>query len=97
LYTTCVIPKHDLPHKKKAGFLILLDSKKWFNMKKITSTLASLSPLSILAHPGHGGHEDGGYTIIHYFSQPAHAVPVLVVLAITVMVIRSLRKKNQSA
>lgn len=66
-------------------------------MKKIASILALLSPLYILAHPGHGGHDDGGYTIIHYFSQPAHAIPGILVLAITVMVIRRLRKKNQNA
>jgi hypothetical protein len=71
-------------------------------MKKLTIQLASilttLMPLSLLAHPGHDGHDhDGGYTIIHYFTQPSHAVVSLAVVAITVILIRNLRRKNQKA
>jgi hypothetical protein len=65
---------------------------------QLATLLATLSPLSLLAHPGHDGHDhDGGYTIIHYFTQPAHAVVSLTVLAITVILIRNLRRKNQKA
>lgn len=71
-------------------------------MKKIAiqlaSALAALVPLSLMAHPGHDGHDhDGGYTIIHYFTQPTHAVVSLTVVAITVILIRNLRRKNQKA
>jgi hypothetical protein len=71
-------------------------------MKKIAIKLASimvlLTPFSLLAHPGHGVHDhDGGYTIIHYFTQPTHAIVSLTVLAITVILIRNLRRKNQKA
>ncbi|HLO80746.1 MAG TPA: hypothetical protein VK166_07305 [Chitinophagaceae bacterium] len=71
-------------------------------MKKIAirlaSMLAMLMPLSLMAHPGHGGHDtDGGYTIIHYFIQPSHAIVNITVLAITVILVRNLRRKNQKA
>jgi hypothetical protein len=71
-------------------------------MKKIAirlaSILAMITPLSIMAHPGHGGHDhEGGYTIIHYFIQPSHAIVSFTVLAITVILIRNLRRKNQKA
>lgn len=65
---------------------------------KLASIMAMLTPFTLLAHPGHGGHDhDGGYTIIHYFTQPVHAIVCLTVLAITVMLIRNLRRKNQKA
>lgn len=45
-------------------------------MKKVISLTLSFfllsMPLVSLAHPGHG--ETGGYTIIHYFIEPMHAV-----------------------
>jgi hypothetical protein len=71
-------------------------------MKKIAIQLASimaiLHPFSLMAHPGHGGHDhDGGYTIIHYFTQPVHAIVSLTILAFTVILIRNLRRKNQKA
>ena len=65
---------------------------------KLASLMAMLSPLTLWAHPGHGGHDhEGGYTIIHYFTQPVHAIVSLTVLAITVILIRNLRRKNQKA
>ncbi len=65
---------------------------------KLASILAMLMPLSIMAHPGHGGHDnEGGYTIIHYFIQPSHAIVSFAVLAITVILLRNLRRKNQKA
>lgn len=43
-------------------------------MKKIAFTVLVivLYPLLVTAHPGHG--ETDGYSIIHYFVEPAHAV-----------------------
>lgn len=65
---------------------------------QLASMLATLLPLSALAHPGHDGHDhDGGYTITHYFTQPSHAVVSLAVVAITVILIRNLRRRNQKA
>lgn len=65
---------------------------------KLASIMAMLTPFTLLAHPGHGGHDhDGGYTIIHYFTQPVHAIVSLAVLTITVILIRNLRRKNQKA
>jgi hypothetical protein len=60
--------------------------------------MVMLTPFSLLAHPGHGGHDhDGGYTITHYFIQPSHAVITLTIFSITVILIRNLRRKNQKA
>lgn len=65
---------------------------------RLASAIATLSPITLMAHPGHGGHEhDGGYTITHYFTQPSHAVVSFTVLAITVILIRNLRRKNEKA
>jgi len=50
-------------------------------MKKIIASLATLTPLLALAHPGHG--ESEGYTIIHYFSEPQHALVTLGVVVVT--------------
>lgn len=62
-------------------------------MKKVIASLATLTPLIALAHPGHG--ETGGYTIIHYFSEPQHALVTLgVVVLTTVFVVRERRKKQ---
>jgi hypothetical protein len=60
-------------------------------MKKITASLALFVPALTWAHPGHG--ETDGYTIIHYFSEPQHAIITLGVLAaVTVYIIRERRK-----
>lgn len=50
-------------------------------MKKIIASLVTLTPLLALAHPGHG--ESEGYTIIHYFSEPQHALVTLGVVVVT--------------
>jgi hydrogenase/urease accessory protein HupE len=51
-------------------------------------------PLIALAHPGHG--ETDGYTIIHYFIEPVHAVIAIGVLAAVTAFIRQLRKSKQA-
>jgi hydrogenase/urease accessory protein HupE len=71
-------------------------------MKKITLNLAGLvlllSPFTATAHPGHGPHDhDGGYTIIHYFTQPSHAIVMVAVLAFVIIVVKNLRRKDQKA
>lgn len=41
-------------------------------MKKILIAASLLTPFISFAHPGHG--ETGDYTIIHYFTEPQHAI-----------------------
>lgn len=48
-------------------------------MKKIIASAAVLMPLITMAHPGHGGTD--GYTIIHYFTEPQHAIITFGILA----------------
>lgn len=66
-------------------------------MKKINIAALSLIvlclPLIGLAHPGHG--ETDGYTIIHYFTEPMHAVFTYSILLGAFAYIMYSRKKNQ--
>jgi hypothetical protein len=45
-------------------------------MRKLSLFLALILPVLLMAHPGHGDHthDDDGYSIIHYFTQPEHAL-----------------------
>ncbi len=58
------------------------------------SLLGLLLPFAGLAHPGHG--ETGGYTIIHYFTEPVHAISSIGLLVATIFYIRLLDKKRQA-
>lgn len=64
------------------------------NMKKVIASLAALTPLFALAHPGHG--ETEGYTIIHYFTEPQHALVTLGVVVLTTVFVMRERRKKQS-
>lgn len=61
-------------------------------MKKIIASAAVLMPLLTMAHPGHG--ETDGYTIIHYFTEPQHAIITFGILAAAVVYIAWERRKN---
>lgn len=71
-------------------------SIKSCNMKKSAISfglfLATFVPMATMAHPGHG--ETEGYTIIHYFTEPMHAVITLGSLLIVFAGLRYFRKKN---
>jgi hypothetical protein len=51
-------------------------------------------PEVLLAHPGHGGHE-GGYTIIHYFIEPMHAVVTIGCIVAVIAFVRMSRNKSK--
>jgi len=63
-------------------------------MKKLTAFLTLLIPALTWAHPGHG--DTDGYTIIHYFSEPQHAIITLGVLAAVTVYIMRERRQNRS-
>lgn len=65
-------------------------------MKRLLALTTAALPLFAMAHPGHGEHgEHGGYTIIHYFTEPQHAVITLgVMTAAIVLILRERRKKR---
>ena len=67
-------------------------------MKKLVSVISLfiliVMPFITMAHPGHGDHGDSGYTIIHYFTQPMHAVISLGSIVIVFAVLHFDRKKN---
>lgn len=63
-------------------------------MKKIAVVVVTaITPFIIYAHPGHGSTD--GYSIIHYFVEPVHAVVTWSVLAAAFLYICATRKKNQ--
>jgi len=64
-------------------------------MKKVISSLAAFTPLLALAHPGHG--ESEGYTIIHYFTEPQHALVTLGVVAVTGVFIAWEKRRKQKS
>lgn len=67
------------------------------NMKKLAAPIMIITvciPIFSFAHPGHG--ETGGYTIIHYFTEPVHAVIAIGVLIAVAAYIRQLRKSKQT-
>lgn len=61
-------------------------------MKKLAVFLSVL-PVAAWAHPGHGTTD--GYTIIHYFTEPQHAVITLGVLGLAAFImVRELRRRK---
>jgi hypothetical protein len=64
-------------------------------MKKIAlaSLLTAIIPAISFAHPGHG--TTGGYTIIHYFVEPQHAVITYGVFLVTAIYVWRRRRKMQ--
>jgi hypothetical protein len=61
-------------------------------MKRIIASAAVLLPLITMAHPGHGGTD--GYTIIHYFTEPQHAIITFGILAAAAVYIVWERRRN---
>ena len=51
----------------------------------VATLLAVAIPLAVAAHPGHG--ETEGFSIIHYFSEPVHALASVAGLGILLFVL----------
>ena len=66
-------------------------------MKKYSfmSMVATLLPLSMIAHPGHG--ETEGFTIIHYLVEPIHAMAAMGGVLAAVLYLRWQRKKSNAS
>jgi hypothetical protein len=62
-------------------------------MKNIFLSALSALPLITLAHPGHG--ETDGFSIIHYFSEPLHAIITVGAMVVLFAGYRYFRRKNQ--
>lgn len=63
-------------------------------MKRLSVALLTLFPLAGIAHPGHG--ETGGFTIIHYFTEPIHLLIGLATVAFVVTVLLRLSSKKET-
>jgi len=60
-------------------------------MRKILSLLVALpATTAAFAHEGHG-HTDG-FTITHYFTEPEHAIPLILAVAAVILVVKRYRK-----
>ncbi len=69
-------------------------------MKKLASIvsmiLITILPNALMAHPGHGSHDDSGYTITHYLFEPMHAVVTISCIVFALAVMLYTRKKERS-
>jgi hydrogenase/urease accessory protein HupE len=65
-------------------------------MKKMYHLLASLvflaAPATVLAHPGHG--ETEGFSVIHYFTEPVHAVVTILAIAAVITLVGYARRRQ---
>lgn len=53
--------------------------------------IITLSPYSLLAHPGHGGHSSD--SILHYIATPTHLTPLLLLAGIGIyFMVRKIQK-----
>ncbi len=53
--------------------------------------LSAIAPAIVVAHPGHG--ETGGYTIIHYFVEPQHAIVSIGLVALSVFLFNKFKQR----
>lgn len=63
-------------------------------MKKLLFVPVALMPFIAMAHPGHG--DTGGFTIIHYFTEPVHVLAGLAAITMTVTLLIKWTTRNQS-
>lgn len=55
-------------------------------------------PELMMAHPGHGDHTHDGWSIIHYFTQPDHAiVSIAIVVSLAWVAYYSFRSRSKKA
>lgn len=65
-------------------------------MKRVFALVCLVLPLFSFAHPGHGSHGGSGYTIIHYLTEPDHALIALLGLAVLgVAIYKAFSKKER--
>ncbi|MBL7723179.1 MAG: hypothetical protein JNK27_03475 [Chitinophagaceae bacterium] len=57
--------------------------------RNILMIAATLLSVSAFAHEGHG--HTHGFTIKHYFIEPEHVIPVFIVVAIAILLIKRYR------
>lgn len=66
------------------------------DMKRIAFALTFLGlPMMAFAHPGHGGHGDSGWTIIHYVSTPEHALPLVATAMLAIAAVWMFRRARR--
>jgi hypothetical protein len=64
-------------------------------MKSKFLLATAILPLFTLAHPGHG--ETDGFSIIHYFSEPMHAMVTVGAMVVLFAGYRYFRRKSQKS
>lgn len=61
--------------------------------RNILMIAATLLSVSAFAHEGHG--HTHGFTITHYFIEPEHVIPVFIVVAIAILLIKDIAVRQQ--
>jgi hypothetical protein len=79
----------------KSGPLDNLHLQISLRMKVKFISAATILPLFSLAHPGHG--ETDGFSIIHYFSEPMHAIVTVGAIVVMFAGYRYFRRKSQKS
>jgi len=91
-----IIIKCDYDHISGLAQKLILYTSNAFKMKKLISAFqtgfAILIPFSGMAHPGHG--ETEGFSIIHYFTEPAHATATAILMVAVLGTVSYFRRKN---
>lgn len=64
-------------------------------MKKALLLAFAASPLSLLAHEGHG--HVAGSNPLHYVAEPMHAMLLVVAISIVAAVVYSIRKERNKS
>lgn len=69
------------------------------SLSKVVLVLIIVSlPELMLAHPGHGDHSHDGWSIIHYFTQPDHAiVSIAIVISLAWVTLYLLKARSKRA
>ncbi len=62
-------------------------------MKKCLLAISAFALMpAVFAHPGHGNSD--GYTITHYFTEPAHLLSLVLSVSVAVLLVRYFLKKE---
>jgi hypothetical protein len=64
-------------------------------MKKVLSLLLLVLPFISFAHEGHG--HTGGFTIIHYFTEPMHLFSFAIIGIVLYLFYKNIMQKEKTA
>jgi len=63
----------------------------------LTQLLLLLLPFLSIAHPGHGDHSHGGFSVIHYFAETQHTLlfsAIITLIVLSLLLYRYVRNRK---